>query len=203
LKEKYMKKSIKRSGQFLVPGEKLGVIEEFTPDTGTYEDQGIVYSNIVGRLLLDILNKKISIYPLGRIVDFPRIKSVVMGRIFSVQSKRAVLRIFKMGKKTTHSYFTGILHVSEVSPGYVEVMFDAVKPNDIIRAKVISDKNRTYWLSTMDDDLGVIYALCSFCGHMLTSIGRKMKCTECGKIEKRKVALDFKDVQNGVENNES
>ena len=28
------------SGQFVIPGEKLGVIEEFIPDVGTYVENG-------------------------------------------------------------------------------------------------------------------------------------------------------------------
>ncbi len=188
---KDIKQVKERSGQFVVPGERLGVIEEFMSGLGTYEEQGAVRSKTVGRALVDILNKKVSVYPLVHMASVPRTGSIVVGQILYVQSKKATLRIFKIGKTLLNGVFTGILHVSDVSPSYVETMFDVCKNGDILRAAVVSTKNRTYQLSTADRDLGVIYAFCSFCGHTLALKGRRMQCSNCGNIENRKVALDY------------
>jgi len=186
-----MSEEKKRSGQFVVPGERLGVIEEFTPGPGTYTEQGVVYSKIVGCALLDMLNKKVLVYPLVHAASAPRTGSVVTGQVSDMQSKRATLRIFKIGEKNLTGFFSGILHVSEASPRYVETMFDVCKTGDIMRAKVVSEKNRTYQLSTADNDLGVILAFCSACGHVLTLTKQNMQCAKCGKIEMRKVASDY------------
>ena len=179
------------SGQFLVPGDRLGVIEEFMPGPGTYVENGTIYSKITGRALLDMLNKRVSVYPLIHAVGVPRPGSTVVGQVSDTKSRTAALRIFKVGKRSVSGFFTGILHISDVSPRYVETMFDVCKAGDIMRAEVISDKNRTYHLSTADKNLGVIYALCSQCGHMLTLQRERMRCTRCGKIERRKTALDY------------
>ena len=181
----------RKSGQFLVPGDRLGVIEEFIPGPGTYVEKGTIYSKITGRTLLDVLNKRVSVYPLTHAVSVPRLGSTVVGQVSSTQSRTATLRIFKVGKRSVSGFFTGILHISDVSPGYVEIMSDVCKPGDTLRAKVVSDKNRTYHLSTADKNLGVIYAFCSQCGHILTLRRRRMQCTRCGKTERRKTALDF------------
>jgi len=181
----------KRSGHLVVPGERLGVIEEFTPGPGTYTEQGVVHSKIVGCALLDMLNKKVSVYPLARVASVPRMGSIVTGQVSDMQSKRATLRIFKIGEKNLTGFFSGILHVSEASPRYVETMFDVCKTGDIMRAKVVSEKNRTYHLSTADSDLGVMLAFCSACGHVLTLAKQNMQCGKCGKIEMRKAASDY------------
>jgi len=182
----------KESGRFVVPGERLGVIEEFTPDErGTYTEGGVVYSKIVGRTLLDVLNKQVSVYPLARRVSVPRPGSVVTGQVSGVQSKQATVRIMKIGKRDISGFFTGLLHISDVSPGYVETMFDVCKLGDILRARVVSDKNRTYHLSTADIDLGVVYALCSECGGILVLQGQRLRCPNCGKAERRKFVLDY------------
>lgn len=181
----------KKSGQFIVPGERLGVIEEFTPGPGTYVERGVVYSQIVGRALLDIMNKRVSVYPLARAASIPRTGSIVTGQVSNVQSKRAMVHITKIGKRTLTGAFTGLLHISEVSQGFIETMYDACKTGDIVRAKVVSNKNRTYQLSTADRTLGIVYAFCSTCGGTLSLKGRNMRCTKCGKIESRKVALDY------------
>jgi exosome complex component CSL4 len=70
-------------------------------------------------------------------------------------------------------------------------MFDVCKPSDIMRAKVISDKNRVFHLSTQDKDLGVLYAFCTNCGFLLEPRRMSMHCPRCGRIEKRKTAFDY------------
>jgi exosome complex component CSL4 len=181
----------RKSGKFVLPGERLGVIEEFTPNAGTYVKDGVIYSKVVGRALLDLLNKRVSVYPLAHGVRVPKIGSIVLGQVSNVQNDSAAVRIFKVGNNALSGFFTGILHVSDVQLRYVESMYDVCKPGDIMRAKVISDKNRVYHLSIKERNLGVIYAFCSQCGFMLELWRHAMRCAKCGKIEKRKTALDY------------
>jgi len=181
--------SERRSGKFVVPGEKLGVIEEFMPGPGTYVHNGTIYSKITGRTLVDVLSKKVSVYP--HTAPVPRVGSIVIGQVYNVQSKIAIIRIWRIGKKLLSGFFSGILHISDVSRGYVEHMHDVYKTGDIVRAKVISEKNRAYHLSTAEKNLGVIYAFCSGCGHLLNLERGRLKCPRCGNIEKRKVASDY------------
>lgn len=181
----------RKSGKFVLPGERLGVIEEFIPNAGTYVEDGVIYSKVVGRALLDLMNKRVSVYPLVHGARVPKIGSMVLGQVSSVQNESAAVRIFDVGGKTLSGFFTGILHVSDVQLRYVESMYDVCKPSDIMRAKVISDKNRVYHLSIKDRSLGVIYAFCSQCGFMLGLWRHVMRCPKCGKVEKRKTALDY------------
>ena len=181
----------KKSGQFVVPGERLGVIEEFIPGPGTYVEQGTIYSKTTGFTLLDTLNKRVSVYPLTHEVGIPRTGSTVIGQVSDTRSKTAMLRILKVGKRPVSGFFTGILHISDASPSYVQTMFEVCKTGDIMRAKIVSDRNRVYHLSTAEETLGVIYAFCSQCGHILSLRRMAMRCTNCGKIEKRKTASDY------------
>ncbi len=183
--------SKQKSGQFVVPGDRLGVIEEFMPGPGTYVENGTIYSLATGRALVDVLNKQVSVFPRTRFLAVPKVGSIVIGQVMDVQSKTAVVRIFQVGKHSLSGFFTGILHVSDVSLRYVETMYDACKPGEIIRAKVVSDKNRTFHLSTKEPNLGVIYAFCSRCGNILTFRRMQMRCLKCGKVEKRKVTQDY------------
>jgi len=183
--------SQRESGQFVLPGERLGVIEEFIPDTGTYVKEGVIYSKIIGRALLDLSNKRVSVYPLVHGVRIPKVGSIVMGQVTNVQSDSAIVRIFKIGDAPLSGTFSGILHVSDVQPSYVESMFYVCKPGDILRAKVISEKNQIYHLSTKDKNLGVVYAFCSQCGYILEMKRQTAYCARCGKVEKRKATLDY------------
>lgn len=181
----------RKSGQFVLPGERLGVIEEFIADAGTYIRDGVIYSKVVGRALLDFPNKRVSVYQLVREVTVPKTGSIIVGQVANVQKQNAFARIYEIDKTQLSGFFSGILHVSDVQLRYVDSMFSVCKPGDVIRAKVISEKNGTYHLSTKDRNLGVVYAFCSQCGYMLELRRQRMHCPRCGKIEKRKTALDY------------
>jgi len=181
---------IRSNGQFVVPGQKLGVIEEFIPNSGTYVKDGCIYSSSVGYVLIDFVNKKVSVYPAARNTNVPKVGSVVIGWVTNVQSSHATIQIVKVGRKFLPGHFTGIIHISDVSHKYLDNMYDAFRIGDVIRAKVISDKNKTFHLTTRDENLGVIYAFCSQCGGILIK-RRNLRCTICGNVEKRKTASDF------------
>jgi exosome complex component CSL4 len=185
------KSSEQKSGQLVVPGERLGVIEEFIPDDGTYVQDGVIYSKVIGRVLLDLTHRRVSVHQLVHGAKVPITGSTVMGQVSNAQAETAGVRIFEIGTEEVNGVFTGILHVSDVQLKYVDSMFDICKPGDIIRAKVISEKNRTYHLSTKDKNLGVVYAFCSNCGNILQPKRQGMLCSKCGRVETRKIAADY------------
>jgi exosome complex component CSL4 len=186
-----LKSPEQKSGHLVLPGERLGVIEEFIPDSGTYVKDGVIYSKIVGRALMDLLNKRVSVYPVVNGAMVPKAGTIVTGQVGNAQSDNVLVRIFKVGSKKISGVFTGILHVSDVSDRYINSMNEVCKPGDIIRAKVISDKNQIYHLATQDKNLGALYAFCSRCGNLLELQRHEMRCTRCGNIEKRKTTMDY------------
>jgi len=186
-----LKSPEQKSGHLVVPGERLGVIEEFIPDSGTYEKNGVIYSKIVGRSLLDLQNRRVSVYPVVDGVVIPKVGTVVIGQIGNAQSDNVLVKIFRIGKKKLSGNFGGILHVSDVSDRYVDQISDVVKPGDIVRAKVISDKNQVFHLSMNDKGLGVVYGFCSRCGTLLEQHGYDLKCPKDGNVETRKLAPDY------------
>jgi len=180
-----------KTGRLVVPGERLGVIEEFIPDSGTYVKDGVIYSKVVGRALIDLLNRRVSVYPLVSGELIPKVSSTVVGQIGNAQSDNVLVKIFKIENKKLSGEFSGILHVSDVSDRYIDLISDVCKPGDIVRAKVISGKNRVFHLTTNDKNLGIIYAFCSRCGNLLELQKYDLHCPKCGNIEKRKIAPDY------------
>jgi exosome complex component CSL4 len=192
-----MKESERKSGLFVVPGTQLGVIEEFTPGSGTYVEDGTIHSQVTGCTLLDMLNRQVSVYPLVPTANVPQVGNIVTCLVLEVRSKNAILRIFKIGDKMLSGFFTGLLHISGVSHGYVDNMFNVCKVGDIMTAKVISTKNRSFFLSTADKDLGVLQSLCSICGSLLEPKNRGLSCSNCGNFEGRKLSPNYgKEVSN-------
>ncbi len=122
---------------------------------------------------------------------YPKVSGVVLGQVGNAQSDNVLVRIFKVGNKKISGEFGGILHISDVSDRYVTSMNDVCKPGDIVRAKVISEKNRIFHLTTNDKNLGIVDAFCSRCGSLLEPDRYELRCPKCGNIEKRKLAPDY------------
>jgi exosome complex component CSL4 len=180
-----------KTGQLVLPGERLGVIEEFVPDAGTFVKDGVIYSKVVGHTLLDLTTRRVSVHQVGRQALIPKVGSIVMGQVAGGQSDSVNVRIFQIGDKQISNVFVGVLHVSDANIRYVDSMRDVCKAGDIVRARVISDKNQVYHLSTKDRDFGVVYAFCSNCGGTLEPRRESMHCPKCGRIEERKAAADY------------
>ncbi len=180
-----------KTGQLVLPGERLGVIEEFVPDAGTFVKDGVIYSKVVGRALLDLATRRVSVHQVGRQALIPKVGSIVMGQVAGGQSDSVSVRIFQIGDKQISNVFVGVLHVSDANIRYVDSMHEVCKAGDIVRARVISDKNQVYHLSTKDRDLGVVYAFCSNCGGTLEPRRQGMHCSKCGRIEERKATVDY------------
>ena len=68
-----------KGGQLVVPGERLGVIEEYVPDAGTFVKDGVIYSKVVGRSMLDLATRRVSVRPEGRSLLVPQVGSTVIG----------------------------------------------------------------------------------------------------------------------------
>jgi len=181
----------RKSWDFVYPGSRLAVIEEFLPDKWTYVEEGAIHSMITGRVLIDIPNRTISVYPSVRLPLVPRRGSTVFGQVTRVREKGAEIRILMINKKRSFGSFFGPIHVSNVSESFVRKASDAFKPGDLIYASVISTVNNTIHLSTEGKQFGVVYALCSHCGHPLAAINGSLKCPSCKRTEQRKTAISY------------
>lgn len=177
-----------KSGQFVIPGDKLGVIEEFIPGRGTFVKNGDIYSQISGHALINHETKQVSIYSRAKSVKIPKIGSLVLGDISQSQDKVAFVRILGVGNILLNKPFTGVLHVSFVTKFYLKSIHDAFKVGDVIVARVIGDQNYPVQLTTAERDLGVIEAHCCQCGAVLKFDRQQLICQICGRVERRKIS---------------
>jgi exosome complex component CSL4 len=173
------------------PGEQLGVIEEFIAGPGTFVENGEIYSSETGILQLDIRRREVLVKPVTHRPQIPRVGDIVVGKVVSTSDKTLSVIIDEINGQKTEGELTGIMHVSDIARGYVKSVNDAFRVGDIIRAQVISTKNREYHLNTQDDRLGVLKAECIYCGQPLTMIERTLRCGNCGEVGRRKLAIDF------------
>lgn len=181
----------KLDGQFVVPGEKLGVVEEFEAGRGTVEVDGVVYSSQTGIAALDTNRHMVSVKTAAGPPVVPEEGSTIIGVVEKIQEKMAIVNIIVVDGHKVELPFTGMLHISNSSPRFERVMGEVCKPNDIVRAKVIDTSQRIPKLTTVGRELGVIKAYCSRCGGELVLSGRILRCSLCRNVERRRLAEDF------------
>jgi len=181
----------KESGQLVVPGEKLGVVEEFSPGQGAYEENGTIYAQLVGDTLVDLSKKVVSVHPRVRIPIVPTEGATVLGVVMNAQGRVATVNILKIDDHFLQTPFVGVLHISSSSPRYEKDMVDVCKALDIVRARVVNVKNRDPQLTTIGRGLGVVKAFCSRCGYVLVRRDHVLRCESCKNIEGRKIAEDY------------
>lgn len=177
--------------QPVLPGDRLGVVEEFLPGTGTYEQEGTIYSNFTGTAKIDLRNKRVIVVPTTRVPELPKEGATILASVTHVQEKMATMSIWKIDGNTLQNPFTAILHISSSSPRYERNMSDVCKAGDIICARVIDMTNRIPQLTTAGRGLGVVKGFCSRCGGTLTLVSRKLQCSSCGNVERRRLAEDY------------
>jgi exosome complex component CSL4 len=165
-----------------LPGDKLGVIEEFSGVQGTYELDGEVRSLFAGSVEYDLVGRRLAVKSESLRSPLPSIDAVVMGTVEAMQTNGAIVRIYAINDVEVDSNLEGMLLTRSRSS-------TPCKPGDIVRAKVTSLTNGVVFLGFRGDDYGVIKAWCSICGEPMEGIsGSKAKCVVCGNLEYRKMA---------------
>lgn len=185
-----------KSGDFVLPGDALGVTEEFVPADGTYDDdEGKIRSLVAGTVSLDKKNRRISIIPKTSSPPILKIGLVVYGQIQEVRGQRALLRIHgaKDIDRSLVTNFAGGIHISQADKGYVAKLTDEFRIGDLVDAKVtkiIGLDNVD--LTTAEDELGVIKAMCTTCRAYMKQISKnELYCPRCGRKERRKISTKY------------
>jgi len=186
-----LSKITREMSQQVLPGDKLGVIEQFLPGAGTYEHAGTIFSTFTGTARIDLRNKRVTVVAATRVPDLPKEGATVLASVTHAQEKLATVNIWKIDGKTLQNPFTAILHISSSSPRYERSMSDVCKAGDILRARIIDMTNRIPQLTTAGRGLGVVKAFCSRCGAVLDFTNRRLECPSCGNIERRRLAEDY------------
>ena len=183
-----------KSGDIVVPGDQLCVIEELMPSYGTYEEEGVVYAAAPGIVAMDLKDRSIRVVNTdGKMkLALPIEGDILMGRVTHAFEQRAEIVIVRRNDKDIHSGLVGELHISNVTRRYVKSMLDVLKQNDIVRAVALNTHRIPVKLSLVGQELGVVVAYCSRCGNPLTlTTHNNMFCLRCENRETREVVKDY------------
>ena len=181
-----------KEGDRVLPGDRLGVIEEFIPGPGTFQDQDdTIYASVTGLVRIDMSERKIHIEAITRTPVFPERNDIIIGEVQHVGKKAVIINVFQVNDTPCPIPYSGSIYIKNAAAGYVEQMRDLFRPGDIVIARVQKQILGMARLSTVGPRLGVIHSSCSRCGHSLILKNRRLTCSNCGNVEQRKLSKDY------------
>ncbi len=184
-----------KAGDFVMPGDVLGVSEQFLPDKWAYDDEGYIKAAVLGTVDINSSNKKISIIPSSGNPAVLNVGDTVYGEITDVRGQRAMINVQKMKDETRQLAlpYMAAIHISQVKKGYLEKLTDAFRIGDVIEAKVSKIMGDNLDLNTEDNSNGVVKAMCTRCRAFMVPTKKKdeVYCEVCDRKERRKVSSNY------------
>lgn len=185
------------SGDFVIPGDELGVEEEFMPGDNAFVDGGVVYSAATGKVQFDDKSRKVSVRPTTKLPPVPLDGEIVLAKVSYMRGQFARMEIFAIegeAGRQIPSAPEGAVHISQARHNYVKDLESEFQLGDIVRARVINQDRDPIMLTTADDDLGVVLAKCRQCRQIMVVKGKRLYCETCDAYENRKVATTYGSV---------
>ena len=183
--------------KFVLPGDEIASALEYLPSFGTYSDEDNVRSSSIGRPELIESERIARVNIATKIPKVQQAGTYTYGVVSSVNDTKALIDLITLdsGKfKLVPPGKTAILRVENVRRGFVKSMKNEFKIGDIVKVKITSVSKTDVNLTTDEKELGVVKAYCGKCrGKMKKIDNYKVKCTNCGWIETRKLSSEYAD----------
>lgn len=195
------------TGTKVAPGDKIGSCKKLSPGSGCYSRGDHIFATAVGTVTLsdpplatssnNVGNRVVSIeLEKGRIFASSQtlsIGSVVLckvGRITNQQALCDIVASEDVGVLREHH--GGLIRKEDVRLGATEEVkiHESFRPGDVVLARIISlGDSRRFFLSTAENDLGVLRAVCSSSGKIMAPVSwKEMECPDTKVRERRKCA---------------
>ncbi|MCL5433753.1 MAG: exosome complex RNA-binding protein Csl4 [Candidatus Marsarchaeota archaeon] len=176
---------MKDDNAIVLPGEALGIEEEFLSSKNTFVDEGVIRSAAFGKIIKE--NGKIEVKPLKSISKIQN-NMVIIGKITDNVGSVVFVKIddIKIENEEYLALFDGKIIMRRSHDNHQH------KPcsiGDIILAKIIDLEEDTYILDIFEQNLGVVFSTCPFCGiPLIKNDYRFLVCTECKHKEQKQLS---------------
>ncbi len=186
--------------QLAMPGDKIGVEEEFIAGENTVVDNGIIRAAIIGEVIskdgkVSVHNSKHEIrkiqrgmYIIGTVSD--DLKSVTFIKIDRTEINGVEHIALKDGKIVAAMESPrGRGFGDRDRRGPPQQKTKSCGVGDVVIAKVLFDDPDIYTLGIREPECGVVHGQCELCNAHLDAAGPNMlKCPKCEHTEQRKVS---------------
>lgn len=173
----------------VVPGDRLGSVDEYNSGSGTFIRFGHVYANRAGYKV--VKETTVSVLRDKHSQVLPTIGAVVTAKVTGVNTRFCKVTILAVEGSPLNEPFRGTLRKEDIQAtekDKVEI-YKSFRPGDIIQARVTSlGDSQSYFLSTAENELGVVFAMSESGASMIPISWKAMQCPKTKAKEFRKVA---------------
>ncbi len=167
-----------------IPGDKIGIIEEFESGKNTFEDGHNVRSTVIGTVEIDKKSRIAQVQNI-RTSGIPEVDDVVIGTVAAVMSSMIAVSINYVNNIRTKSNVECICQTRHFRRKNIALV------NDIVVLRITAHKNGTIHASINEPEFGVLFTKCKKCGGTVIPMRDAIKCTECNWIDERKLSNNF------------
>lgn len=185
------------STELVLPGDPVGVVEEYVYEDNVREEAGTLRSLVVGVVETDKPRHTIRVRKALKKPNIPVKGDIIGGVVTDVRSKLVTVDIDLKGSIVFEPPFTGLLPIGYAARERVETLEKLFVVSDVIRARVINERP-PFVVTTDADDLGVILAHCTECGSVLRLLKGRLVCEKCGARNFRKLSSNYVITDNVV-----
>eukprot|EP00039_Didymoeca_costata_P020036 m.339810 g.339810 ORF g.339810 m.339810 type:complete len:193 (+) comp18978_c0_seq1:161-739(+) len=178
---------------FAVPGQRLASMDKATPGPGCYSRDGFICASLCGCVTVSRAEGKpvVEVLPQNPRLVLPEVGAKVLCRVVSITPRHAKVEIILVEEKPSSEKFRGLIRIQDIRETERDkvTIFKSFRPGDVVAAKIISlGDARSYYLSTAENHLGVVWARSEKGGVLRPVSWEEMECTKTGSKEYRKVA---------------
>ncbi len=167
-----------------IPGDKIGIIEEFESGKNTFEDGHIVRATAIGTVEIDKKSRTAHVQNIRK-SGMPEVDDVVIGTVAAVMSSMIAVSINYVNNIRTKSNVECICQTRHFRRKNIALV------NDIVVLRITAHKNGTIHASINEPEFGVLFTKCKKCGGTVIPMRDAIKCTECNWIDERKLSNNF------------
>lgn len=168
---------------FVLPGDKLGFIEEISSGNNTFDDGDTIRASTVGILSID-KKAKIAQVENGKQLSIPKRGDIIIGSVSAVLSSMIAVVIHYINGKPNYS---GVECICQ-NPDKRRVL---ARVNDIVALKIEAHLNGAIHATMDEPELGVLFTKCNSCAGSVVPLRDRVKCPNCGYMEERKISTNY------------
>jgi len=169
--------------EFVMPGDRIGSIEEMEAGGNTFDDGDMIRSTTVGIVNIDKKNRIAQVQN-GKQLSIPKKGDIVIGSVSAVLSAMIAVSIQYINGKPNYSGVECICQNMDRRRVIARV-------NDIIALRIESHLNGAIHATVDEPELGVLFTKCNICAGSVVPMSDRVKCPNCGYIEDRKISINY------------
>ncbi len=168
---------------FVMPGEKLGFIEEIEGGSNTFDDGDTIRASSAGIAEVDKKSKIVRVRN-GRQLSIPTKGDIVIGTVAMMLPSMIAVAIHYLNGKPNSS---GVECICQ-NPDRKRII---ARMNDVVALKIETHLNGAIHATIDEPELGVLFTKCNVCAGNVVPMRDRVKCPNCGFMEDRKISTNY------------